>query len=368
MNPTSPFDWLTIQSFYNEGHSSADTARHFGISVSSITRSYARGEFKYRSKIEARRLSTINHPQKHSEAAKKKISERRIAYLTKNPDKVPYLLNHYSKGASYPEKYFEKAFREAGLDLKMQQQVGLYSLDFCDPLRRIDIEIDGNQHYCDMRIVESDKRRTKFLEEQGWMVVRIRWSDYMKMSLGDRRILLQQIVETCRSDVDTALPKFHCPAGLNTYASNGVRVFNRKCQQCGIEFEAQYRHTKFCSDPCRRVGRNKRERHATRRNKRRYGKIILYVCKSCGSNFESCDKDRKYCSPKCSTMSHRKVARPTTEELQSAIATSPCSSICKQYGVSDKTIAKWCKAYGIDRTQYGRGYWAKQAAHPTAAL
>ena len=40
--------------------------------------------------------------KKHTEETKRKISEIRKKYLFENPDKVPYLLNHYSKGESYP--------------------------------------------------------------------------------------------------------------------------------------------------------------------------------------------------------------------------------------------------------------------------
>lgn len=51
-------------------------------------------------------------------------------------------------------------------------------MDFCIIDKRIDIEIDGNQHYDDIKIVESDKRRNIYLEELGWDIIRIRWSEY----------------------------------------------------------------------------------------------------------------------------------------------------------------------------------------------
>lgn len=42
-----------------------------------------------------------------SEEDKKRMSEKRIKYLTEHPDKVPYKLNHSSK-MSYPEKKYLK--------------------------------------------------------------------------------------------------------------------------------------------------------------------------------------------------------------------------------------------------------------------
>jgi len=57
---------------------------------------------KRRSDKMAGRPSTFKGKH-HSKETKDKISKIRIEYLTKHPDKVPYLLNHSSK-ISYPEE------------------------------------------------------------------------------------------------------------------------------------------------------------------------------------------------------------------------------------------------------------------------
>lgn len=54
----------------------------------------------------------------------------------------------------------------------------------------------------------------------------------------------------------------------------------------------------------------------------------------------------------------RKVERPSKEELQKLVWTRPTIHIAKDFGVSDKAIEKWCKAYGIEKPP--RGYWAKK--------
>jgi hypothetical protein len=53
----------------------------------------------------------------------------------------------------------------------------------------------------------------------------------------------------------------------------------------------------------------------------------------------------------------RKVERPSKEELQKLIWEIPTIHIAKKFGVSDKAIEKWCKAYKIDKPP--RGYWTK---------
>lgn len=54
----------------------------------------------------------------------------------------------------------------------------------------------------------------------------------------------------------------------------------------------------------------------------------------------------------------RKVKRPSKEILEQLIADMPMSSIAKKYGVSDNSVRKWAKSYGILLTER-RGYWQK---------
>ena len=72
------------------------------------------------------------------------------------------------------------------------------------------------------------------------------------------------------------------------------------------------------------------------------------------------DKEsRKFCSQECSKISQRKVPqRPSKEELKKLLWEVSTAQIAKTYGVADHTIAKWAKAYDLDKPP--RGYWAKQ--------
>lgn len=116
----------------------------------------------------------------HTNETRAHLSAVRTAFLKANPDKVPYKLNHYSNGESYPEKYFREILEKENVSFIAQKRVSLYSLDFV--IGNIDLEIDGEQHYVDPRVVASDKRRTAYLNGMGYTVIRVRWATYKKMS------------------------------------------------------------------------------------------------------------------------------------------------------------------------------------------
>jgi very-short-patch-repair endonuclease len=128
----------------------------------------------------------------HTDETKQLISSKVKKFLEENPDMVPYLRNH-SSTESYPEKYFKELFNLENINLIYHHRIGTYELDFCDVDCKVDIEIDGEQHYLDTRIIESDKRRSKFLEDLGWKIYRIRWSEYQTMDSENRRKVVSEI-------------------------------------------------------------------------------------------------------------------------------------------------------------------------------
>jgi hypothetical protein len=66
-------------------------------------------------------------------------------------------------------------------------------------------------------------------------------------------------------------------------------------------------------------------------------------CKKCGTLI---GKNSEFCS-KCASEERRIVERPEREELKKMIRKDPFTKIAKIYGVSDKTIVKWCKAVNL---------------------
>lgn len=127
-----------------------------------------------------------------SEEDKKRISQHRKQYLNQHPEKVPYLLNHSSK-ISYPERYFKYVFNKENINLNYHLQVGRYQLDFYNEDLKKYVQIDGQSHYVDKKTIKIDEERTQYLKELGWEGIRIRWKEYRRMTLDDRKQTISNI-------------------------------------------------------------------------------------------------------------------------------------------------------------------------------
>jgi very-short-patch-repair endonuclease len=132
-----------------------------------------------------------NRGRKLSDEQKKKISESRKKYLQENPEMVPYKLNHSSK-ISYPERYFLRVLR--GFIFQYKVPGTLYEIDFANQERKIAIEIDGEQHYEDRKMVDHDLKRDKILKDLGWKTIRIRWSQFQSLDKDQRKKVIDKIM------------------------------------------------------------------------------------------------------------------------------------------------------------------------------
>lgn len=187
------YDWDLLQRDYNNGLTLRKLREKYGIAMATLVKAQKNGDIIFRSKSQAVALSAIKNPRKHTEETKQKISEIRKNYLAKHPEKVPYRLNHHRKGPSYPELYFQKLFEKEQIDLEPEIPYAIYQLDFANIQKKIDIEIDGDQHYLDKKIIESDKRRNAVLEKDGWLTFRIKWSDYQKLAHEEKQKVIEAI-------------------------------------------------------------------------------------------------------------------------------------------------------------------------------
>ena len=66
--------------------------------------------------------------------------------------------------------------REDGVRFRRQHAIGTYITDFCAPRKKLIIELDGSQH---LEQDEYDEVRTKYLESQGYKVIRFWNNDVM---------------------------------------------------------------------------------------------------------------------------------------------------------------------------------------------
>lgn len=82
-------------------------------------------------------------------------------------------------------------------------------------------------------------------------------------------------------------------------------------------------------------------------------------CLSCGLVLEKRSTD-KFCSQECFHKSLSKLPENFTKEsFEKDIWEKPSSKLAEEYGVSGRTIGKWCEKLGIEKP--GRGYWVKKA-------
>lgn len=87
-------------------------------------------------------------------------------------------------------------------------------------------------------------------------------------------------------------------------------------------------------------------------------KVYFKKCLTCYKYFSGWSRKDKYCSAKCCAELKRKVIRPSKEELFEMLWKKPTTKIAEEFGVSDKAITKWAKAYQIKKPP--RGYWTKR--------
>ena len=66
---------------------------------------------------------------------------------------------------------------QLGVTFRRQHAIGNYIPDFCSPKAKLVVELDGSQH---LEQEEYDEDRTKYLESQGYRVIRFWNNDVMK--------------------------------------------------------------------------------------------------------------------------------------------------------------------------------------------
>ena len=133
----------------------------------------------------------------HTEEQKHNISQKmKIHYKNSSRWRT-----QIEKRKSYAEQYFERIF----LDAKQNYHVDRYFLDFAWPDKKIYVEVDGEQHYNDNKVIAHDITRINRLEKLGWkLLMRIRWSVFQKMS----QIEKEQYVKNLNENIKSVLSDF----------------------------------------------------------------------------------------------------------------------------------------------------------------
>ena len=90
---------------------------------------------------------------------------------------------------SYAEKYIIFLLEELNLVIERELKMGRWFIDFADPIKKLALEIDGKQHNLLERKL-SDEKKDKYLIDNGWKVLRIKWK---KISKEFRNELIESI-------------------------------------------------------------------------------------------------------------------------------------------------------------------------------
>jgi len=119
---------------------------------------------------------------KVTDETKKKISiKMKLAHATgKHPGWSH--INLQKDRTSYPERFFIKVLENNGLfekyHIEQKLNVGKYFLDFAIIELKLNIEIDGKQHFINDKNINHDKVRNEYLINNGWKVYRICWAEF----------------------------------------------------------------------------------------------------------------------------------------------------------------------------------------------
>lgn len=141
------------------------------------------------------RLS-IEARNKISKAQKNKIVSKETREKISNTQKNNYRgksrwYTQIQHRTSYAEQYFFNIFPNSS----KHYHVDRYFLDIAYPSHKIYIEIDGEQHKKDLKVIEHDKERTLNLDKLGWTLIdRIYWPDFSKLNNDERIIFINSIL------------------------------------------------------------------------------------------------------------------------------------------------------------------------------
>lgn len=79
---------------------------------------------------------------------------------------------------SYPQQFFIEVLKQNNISYQKEKHVGKYFLDFVIQTTKgkIDLQIDGKQHWMIQTQMLSDKIRDEYIASQGYIVYRIKWN------------------------------------------------------------------------------------------------------------------------------------------------------------------------------------------------
>ena len=106
------------------------------------------------------------------------MSEKRLLHRIR--PSMRHLAAQNRRKPTEPERMLWSLMRKSqlgGLKFRRQTVIGRHIVDFCCPSRKLIIEVDGESH---IGRGDEDAERTRFLESQGYRVMRVTNDDVLK--------------------------------------------------------------------------------------------------------------------------------------------------------------------------------------------
>ena len=289
--------------------------------------------------------------RKHSEETKKRISENRKKWIAENPDKSPYLMSHKSRGETYPEKYFREWLEKENIPFQQEYKFKLYSFDFLVN-ERVDLEIDGDQHKNDKRIIEHDIKRDAKSQEAGFVVYRIVWSDYQRLTYEEKEKFLGELKEFLLN-VDNPVPEFVIKKRTRTY-----NVKEKKGYELFVHYNVdtrlyQYDYRSLMALEMFKNGKTMEEiADIFDVSRSTVSRWIHGTCENVSLKNVLDANKRKHGSVK------NKNVKFSLEQKQHALSLLKQGmsylQVGKKFNVSDNSIRKWVKSLGENPKHFGR--------------
>lgn len=342
-----------IQSYYDNLYSLRDIEKEFKISYMRLVTLNKRGFLNFDNSEERRNrlVRKKSKGRKHSEETKKRISENRKKWIKENPDKSPYLMSHKSRGETYPERYFREWLEKENIPFQQEYRFKLFAFDFLVN-ERVDLEIDGGQHKNDKRIIEHDIKRDTKTQEAGFVVYRIEWCNYQRLTHEEKEKFLMELKKFLLN-VDSPVPEFVIKKRTRTY-----NVKEKKNYELFVHHKVDTRlyQYDYCSFMVLEMFKNGKtmEEIADIFDVSR-STVSRWIHGSCEG--ESLKKVLDVNKGKHGSTKH-KIIKVSLEQKQQALSLLKQGmsyvQVGKKFKVSDNAIRKWVKSLGLDPKHFGR--------------
>ena len=253
-------------------------------------------------------------------------------YYTKPEMMFRDLLNEMNVGVKFPDfiKEIKNVVDDEGYEqyVLCQYPIQRYVVDYVDVINMIAININGDYWHANPLLYDSDnlgklqkinvrqdKNKRIFLEKNNWKVV-----DIWESEIYWNKVL---VIEKLRA------------VGITEARLDYTQ-----------EEKVQFLHCSPFSDWSTTL---KKLWFKKDRKPKKESQKITKVCK-CGKEFVCVKREKreqKYCSKECFYRFNTNENKPLKEELEKLIKDFSFVRLGKRFGVSDNTIKKWCKNYGI---------------------